>query len=52
MTNDRENYWITALGLIGMGFVVGLAPAVFVAASLGVYLACDQIIFVGKVTAL
>ena len=52
MANDRAIYWITALGLIGMGLIVGLAPAVFVAASVGVYLACDQIIFGGKVTAL
>jgi len=52
MTNDRALYWILAVGLIAMGFVVGLAPAIFVAASVGVYLACDQIIFGGKVTAL
>ena len=52
MTNDPALYWILAVGLISMGFAVGLAPAVFVGAAVGVYLACDQIIFGGKVISL
>jgi hypothetical protein len=52
MAYDRALYWIAAQILIAIGFICGPIPALAVAASVGFYIACDQIAFGGKVTRL
>jgi hypothetical protein len=52
MATQRAFYWIMASGLIGIALTAGLHAAMGIAASVGLYLACDQIFFGGNVTAL
>lgn len=52
MASDRALYWVFVVGLIAMTLAAGLPMAAAVAACVGAYLACDQIIFGGKVTTL
>jgi hypothetical protein len=42
MSNERGFYWIGILGLFAMALVWGPAPAVAIAASVALYLACDR----------
>jgi hypothetical protein len=52
MAHQRALYWIAAQALIAVGFICGPIPALAVAASVAFYVACDQIVFGGKVTRL
>lgn len=52
MANNRALYWIAAQILTAIGFILGPVPALAVAMSVALYIACDQIVFGSKVTRL